>query len=177
MATNLPTAIFPGKNTDPQSTEALVDPQRRVTPNWRRWMEFVDIAVRRTMAALNDVINGGTGFGFNTTGLFTDNEELGDGICDSDKDLTFPSATRSAKVTSDLPAASTAIMHVYPVAAGIEQPAVATINFAAAGTAGTVAWSPNPYTLPAGTKLRLRAPSPRDATLSGVTGFIPGDPA
>jgi hypothetical protein len=116
-----------------------------------------------------------TGFGFNTSGLFSSNEEIGDGICDSDNNITFPSASRSAEVKSDVAATAMAVMHIYPVVAGVEAAAVATITFAAAGTTGTVAWSPNPYTLPAGTKLRLRAPSPRDATLYGVTGFVPGD--
>lgn len=60
MAQNkLPVATFPAKNAEPQSTEPFVDTQRRITPNWRRWTEFVDTALRRmiklfTFLALED---------------------------------------------------------------------------------------------------------------------------
>jgi hypothetical protein len=207
MVKQIPTAVFPGKNAEPQTTTALVDTQRRITPEWRRWTEFVDISIRRfarffTFLALEDTPDSYSGqagkgvrvnpaedalefyatssvekagFGFNTTGLFSDNEEIGDGICDSDNDIIFPSASRSAEIKSDIPAAATAVIHLYPVSGGIEGPAVGTVTFAAGGATGTIAWTPNPYTLPAGTKLRVRAPSPRDATLYGVTGFVPGD--
>jgi hypothetical protein len=59
MVKQIPTAIFPGKNAEPQATEVFVDQQRRIMPNWRRWTEFVDISIRRfaalfTFLALED---------------------------------------------------------------------------------------------------------------------------
>lgn len=47
MVKQIPTAVFPGKNAEPQTTTPLVDTQRRITPEWRRWTEFVDVTIRR----------------------------------------------------------------------------------------------------------------------------------
>jgi hypothetical protein len=47
MVKQIPTATFPGKNAEPQTTTPLVDQRLRITPEWRRWTEFVDITIRR----------------------------------------------------------------------------------------------------------------------------------
>lgn len=50
MAKQIPTAIYPGKNTTPQASDTLVDFQRRPTPTWLRWCQFVDTTIRRMAA-------------------------------------------------------------------------------------------------------------------------------
>jgi hypothetical protein len=204
MVKQIPTAVFPGKNAEPQTTTALVDTQRRITPEWRRWTEFVDVTIRRfarffTFLALEDTPDsysgaalegvrvkadetgleffalssaGARGFGLNTTNLFSAGEELG--ACVFEDDITFPSATRSYYVTSEVAATGIATAKIYERNAGVETQ-VGTIVWSAGGTVATVTWTPNPYTLIAGRKLKVYAPSPRDATLANVTGEVPGD--
>jgi len=60
MAQNkLPFGLYVGKLKEPQSTEKLVDEQRRVTKGWKDWFDFVDLSLRRliklfTFLALED---------------------------------------------------------------------------------------------------------------------------
>lgn len=115
---------------------------------------------------------GPDGFGFNVGGLMSVGELLGAGVLD--EDISFPSATRPPVVVSQFPATASAVLNIKALIAGVETQ-VGTITFAAGGTTGVVAWSPSPYTLPSGTPLRLYAPSPRDITLSMITGLVPGD--
>ncbi len=115
---------------------------------------------------------GPDGFGFCIGGLMSDAEFLGMGIFD--KDITFPSAVNAPVVKSLYPATADAVFEVKAVIAGVDTPK-GTVTFAAGGQTGTVAWTGVQYVLPSGTPLKLFGPATRDATLSMVTGLIPGD--
>jgi hypothetical protein len=115
---------------------------------------------------------GPDGFGFFVGGLMLDGELLGMGIFD--KDISFPSTVNTNAVKSLFPATASAVFDIKAVIAGVETQ-VGTITFAAGSSDGVVVWSPNPYTLPANTPLKLYSPSARDITLSMVTGLCPGD--
>jgi hypothetical protein len=115
---------------------------------------------------------GPDGFGFFVGGLMTDGELLGGGIFDTD--ISFPSLVRDATVKSEFPATNDADLTVTAIIAGVETQ-IGTIGFDAGGTDGTPVWVSNPYLIPAGTPIRLYAPSPRDVSLSMITALIPGD--
>lgn len=115
---------------------------------------------------------GPDGFGFFVGGLMTNGELLGMGVFD--KDIAFPSVVNSAVVKSLFPANGPAVLNIMAVIAGVDTQ-VGTISFTAGGQVGTVIWMTDPYVLTNGTPLKLFAPSPRDITLSMVTGLVPGD--
>ena len=115
------------------------------------------------------------GFAINTTNLFADREELGSTYFDTD--VTFPSVYDTTRVTCELPAASNASCLIFERNGAVETQ-VGTIDFLAGSDTGTVTWSPtSPYTLLAGRRIKIYAPTPRDAALSFVTGYVPGDPS
>ncbi len=54
---------------------------------------------------------------------------------------------------------------------------VGTITFAGGSTTGVVAWTVDPYVLPAGQTLSLYGPLTGDATLASISGRVIGRPA
>jgi hypothetical protein len=130
-------------------------------------------ALYRDNGASWDVIAGGgsviDGIGFNTTGLFKSAEVLGAGRFSHN--VAFPSTLQTSYVTAKFAPAADAVLNFQ--VAGVT---VGTITFGAGLTTGVIAWGGG-YTLTAGTIITLVAPSPADASLSGLTGTIQGDPA
>jgi hypothetical protein len=115
---------------------------------------------------------GPDGIGFFIGGLTTDGELLGSGIFD--QDITFPSTVNAPVVRSEFPATASAVLNLKSVSGGVETQR-GTITFAAGAQAASVAWTGTTYTLPAGDRLRLYAPTVHDTTLSMITGLVPGD--
>lgn len=110
------------------------------------------------------------GFGFFIGGLMLDNELLGGVVLP--EAISFKNG-EFANVVSLIPAAATAVFRIVVTDAGVPTQ-VGTITFAAASMTGVVAWSPNPFVNKAGDFLQLYAPSPKDATLSFVSGTVAG---
>ena len=107
------------------------------------------------------------GFGFFTTGLYANNELLGQGVFTAA--ITFPLESLPSVAIATVPAAATSALRL--VVGGTE---VGTITFAMGATAATIAWSSPPYTLPADTPIQLFAPLIADTQLSGVNGLLLG---
>jgi hypothetical protein len=110
-------------------------------------------------------------FGFNIGGLMTAGEYLGSAVYDDD--VLFPSVLKPPVVVSEFPATASAVFNIKSRTGAVETQR-GTITFAAGGTTGTVAWS-GVYTLPAGDRIKLYGPTPKDTTLSMITGLVPGD--
>lgn len=109
------------------------------------------------------------GIGFFIGGIMLADELLG-GVTFT-KDFTVTSGNPFA-INSLVPAAANAVLHFVT---GFPDTVVGQIAFAAASTTGVLTFSADPYTLPAGTQLRLRSPNPADATLAYVSGTIQGN--
>lgn len=120
--------------------------------------------------------NGGAtvkhGFGFFIGGLMKDNELLGGVVLP--EAISF-STGEFATVKSMIPATALAVFKIVVTTAGVPTQ-VGTITFVAGAMIGAVAWSPNPFVNAVGDFLQLYAPSPKDATLSFVSGTVAGGP-
>lgn len=110
------------------------------------------------------------GFTFYAGGLMLSNEDLGSGSWAHD--VTFQNGVDGSSIISQTPATSTAVFNIY--ALQISGPTlIGTITFSAGGSVGLLNF-PASFTIPAGTAVRLNAPSPADATLASVTGTVVG---
>lgn len=123
-----------------------------------------------TILADTGVISTGGSFRFFIGSPPTANEELGSG--NWGHDVSFDNGQPGSIITSLLPAASTAVLHIKTIVSGVLTE-VGTITFAAAGKVGTLNWIA-PITITAGTPISLWGPSPSDATLGNITGVVQG---
>lgn len=111
------------------------------------------------------------GFTFFEEGLMLDKELLGQGSWSHD--TAFVSGAAGDTVTSEVAAAADASLTMWAPDGGGIYIQVGTIAFAAGSTTATVTWTAG-FVLPAHKILKLYAPTPADATLSGVTGTVVG---
>jgi len=111
------------------------------------------------------------GFGFFDSGVLPSGLLLGSGVWA--RNVVFGGAGSSYTITSLIPAAATAVFHIYALPGGVPT-LIATITFSAGSKVGVLAWTSPPYTLIAGTSLQLYAPSPADTQLASVSGLVNG---
>jgi len=140
-------------------------------------VELLDLAELRGLgvASAGSVAGIGSthGFGFFAGGLLADGELLGSATYPVD--ITFATGDAGSSVTSEFPAAASAVMVVQapdPSSGLFVQ--VGTFTFAAHSKTATIAWGSGTYTLKAGKVLKLLAPHPADASLANVHGLIVG---
>lgn len=107
------------------------------------------------------------GFGFFIGGLMLANELLGGVVFQ--KNMIFGTDSPYL-INSEIPATADAVFNIL-TAPGVQ---AGTITFSAGTTTGVLAWASPPFSLSAGTQLRVRAPDPADATLSYISGNITG---
>ncbi len=115
---------------------------------------------------------GDSGFGFFCSGLIAAGATVGTAVYGFA--ITFDDTDTDNIFVSTLPAHSNAVFNlIAPDIHGLPT-TVGTITFLAGAKTGTLAWTSNPYTLPAATPLQLFGPNPADSTLANVSGLCFG---
>ncbi len=115
---------------------------------------------------------GANGFGFFCQGLLSANVQVGAAIYGFG--ISFDDTNTDNIFVSAVPATASAVFNlVAPDIHGLPS-VVGTITFAAGSKTGTLAWTTNPYTLPARTSLQLFTPATADATLADISGLCFG---